>query len=75
MDNLLAAAYKHEFNFRHVEQDVMNLVLVNEWYALPFSYNAQGLGTYAKDRIRGTGGNPMGRPPMLYTQVNLNMAI
>ena len=71
MDACLEFARMHQFQFRHFEQDVMNFMLIDKkWDLLPFRYNAQGLGTYAIDKIHGPGLNPMAKHPMLYLQVS-----
>jgi lipopolysaccharide biosynthesis glycosyltransferase len=51
---MLSLAERHHFEFRHLEQDVLNLVLKEKWEPLPYTYNGQGLGTYACSRIRGS---------------------
>lgn len=70
MNKCLQLAQHHQLKFRHLEQDVMNLIFLRErWDLLPFKFNAQGLGTYALDKIQGPGGNMKAKMTMLYSKV------
>lgn len=58
-DKLLALAQRYDYDFPLKEQDVLNIVFRSRWQQLPPTYNAQGLGTYALDRVKGGSGEKL----------------